>query len=127
MTRGTMMDHPLSVQMVFDRGERLFGQSAVSGFNGERLAETSFAAIADRARRFASALAALQLTAGDRVGTYCWNTVQHLEAYLAVPSMGCVLHTLNVRLAADQLEYIVDHGGDRALLVDADLLDARRW
>ena len=122
--RGTMMDHPLSIQMVFDRGERLFAHSAVSGFDGEQLAGTSFAAIADRARRLAAALAALGLNSGDRVGSFCWNAPQHLEAYLAVPSMGCVLHTLNARLSADQLEYIIDHGGDRALLVDANLLPA---
>ncbi len=119
---GTMMDQPLSTQMIFARGERLFPRSCVSHFDGDTLTACSYAEIAARARRLAAALAALGLNHGDRVGTFCWNTTEHLEAYLAVPAMGYVLHTLNVRLAAEQLVYIIGHGGDRALFVDADLL-----
>lgn len=117
-----MMQYPLSTQMIFERGERLFADSQVVSFDGSTCTSTSFAETAQRARRLAAALRALGLASGDRLGTYCWNTPPHLEAYLAIPAMGCVLHTLNVRLPADQLGYIIAHADDRMLLVDAALL-----
>ncbi len=64
----------------------------------------------ERADRLAGALAGLGMRRGDRVGTFLWNTQEHLEAYLAVPAMGAVLHTLNLRLFPEQLAYVVDHG-----------------
>lgn len=118
----TMMDHALSTQMIFERGERLFAESRIVSFDGVQTRVTDYAQTASRARCLASALAELGLRPGELLGTYCWNTPAHLEAYLAVPAMGCVLHTLNVRLPAPQLEYIIDHAGDRILLVDAVLL-----
>ena len=119
-----MMDHPLSTQMIFDRGERLFADSRIVSFDGSAVAEHRFAETAQRARRLATALAALGLGPGEVAATYCWNTPAHLEAYLAIPAMGAVLHTLNVRLPADQLRYIMDHAGDRVVIVDASLLSA---
>lgn len=124
MMRSTMMDHPLSTQMIFARGERLFADSRVVSFDGNETTVASFAEVADRARRLASALAALGMEPGEVLGTYCWNTQAHLEAYLAAPVMGCVLHTLNVRLPEAHLEYVIGHADDRVLLVDAVLLDA---
>jgi len=120
--KSTMMDHALSTQMIFDRGERLFGASRVVSFDGQTLHTRSFAETAARARKLAGALAALGVPSGEPVATYCWNNPAHLEAYLAVPAMGAVLHTLNVRLPAEQIRYIVNHAGDRALIVDAVLL-----
>ncbi|MDE2467104.1 MAG: long-chain fatty acid--CoA ligase [Alphaproteobacteria bacterium] len=120
----TMMDHPLSTQMIFERGERLFASSRIIGFDGATTTVTPYAQVAKRARRLASALSALGLRQGEVLGTYCWNTQAHLEAYLAVPAMGCVLHTLNVRLPAPHLEFVIGHADDRVLLVDAPLLEA---
>ncbi len=57
--------------------------------------------------------------AGDRVGTFCWNNQEHLEAYFAMPCMGAVLHTLNIRLPPEQLAYVVNHAEDRVVIVDA--------
>ncbi len=122
--KSTMMDHPLSTQMIFDRGERLFAASRVLSFDGTTTHERSFAETASRARQLAGALSALGLPFGEPVATYCWNNPAHLEAYLAVPAMGAVLHTLNVRLPADQISYIMNHAVDRALIVDAVLLPA---
>ena len=119
-----MMDHPLSTQMIFDRGERLFGASRVVAFDGTATRTRSFADTAARARRLAGALEALGVPAGEPVATYCWNSPAHLEAYLAVPAMGAVLHTLNVRLPAEQIRYIINHAADRALIIDAVLLPA---
>jgi fatty-acyl-CoA synthase len=120
--QATMMDHPLSTQMIFERGERLFSQSSITSFDGADIISASFAKTATRARRLAAALNSLGLGVGERLGTYCWNTPHHLEAYLAVPAMGAVLHTLNVRLPEDQLEYVINHADDRVLLVDAVLM-----
>ena len=122
MIDATMMDFPLTTQMILRRGERLFGQSSVSTFDGESLHPRSFAEIAGRAARLATALVRLGIEPGERVGTLCWNSNAHLEAYLAVPAMGRVLHTLNLRLFPDQIAWIASHADDRAIIVDSDLL-----
>ena len=60
---------------------------------------------------------------GDqRVATFMWNNAEHLAAYMAVPSMGAVLHTLNLRLFPDQLIYIANHAEDRVIIVDSTLI-----
>jgi fatty-acyl-CoA synthase len=118
----TMMSCPLSTQMILDRGHHLFATSKVICFDGDHVHESTFAEIADGAARLAAALAAIGLRPGDRVGTFSWNNREHLQAYLAVPAMGCVLHTLNIRLFPEQIAYVADHAGDTALIVDATLL-----
>jgi fatty-acyl-CoA synthase len=70
----------------------------------------------------AAALARLGIRAGDRVGTFAWNTQEHLEAYLAIPSMGAVLHMLNIRLFPEQLEYVVNHGEPKVIVVEDSLV-----
>ena len=61
----------------------------------------------------------LGIQKGDRVGTLGWNDHRHLEAYFAIPCMGAILHTINVRLSQDHLAYIINHSEDKALLIDA--------
>jgi fatty-acyl-CoA synthase len=117
-----MMTLPLSTQLILQHGAALHARSRVGTFDGQRFSFTDFAGVAERARRLAAALTALGLEPGDRVATFCWNHQAHLEAYLAVPSAGFTLHTLNVRLLPDQLSAIMAHADDRALLVDAALL-----
>ena len=115
-------DHPLTLQLILERMRRLYaGTEVVSVHGGERTRAT-YAEVADRADRLCSALASLGVGPGDRVATFSWNTREHLEAYLAVPCMGAVLHTLNVRLFADQLEYVVGHAEDRVILVEDSLV-----
>jgi len=75
-----------------------------------------------RAAQLAHALGGLGIDGDQRVATFMWNNQEHLEAYLAVPSMGAVLHTLNVRLFPDQLAYIADHAQDKVVLVDGSVL-----
>jgi fatty-acyl-CoA synthase len=75
-----------------------------------------------RARQLMNGLGALGLVQGDRVATLAWNSFRHLEAYFAIPCSGRVLHTLNLRLAPDDLAYMIGHADDRAILVDHDLL-----
>lgn len=78
--------------------------------------------IVKRMRSLASALESLGIEKGDRVGTFAWNHHRHLEAYFAVPSMGAVLHTINIRLSEEHLVYIINHAEDKILLIDPDLL-----
>src|SRR5262249_10051063 len=94
----------------------------VATWEGERARHVTFAEVADRVGRLAAALRRLGIRPGDRVATFCWNTQEHLEAYLAVPSMGAVLHTLNVRLFPEQLAYVANHAADRIVLVDDSLV-----
>jgi fatty-acyl-CoA synthase len=119
----TMQDCPLTLTSLFRHGAAVYGASEVitDGPTGVRIA--TFAAVAERAARLASALQRLGVRPGDRVATFAWNTQEHLEAYLAVPCMGAVIHTLNIRLSAEHLEEIILHAQDRVLIVDASLLE----
>jgi fatty-acyl-CoA synthase len=117
-----MQDFPLTITAIFRHGRRVFGKSEVATFEGESCRRASYAQVAGRADQLAAALARLGIREGDRVGTFAWNTQEHLEAYLAVPSMGAVLHTLNLRLFPEQLTYVVNHAEDRVILVDATLI-----
>jgi fatty-acyl-CoA synthase len=119
---GTMQDYPLSVAAIFRHGRSVHAGSRVATFEGERTRHATYGEIAARADRLASALRRLGVRPGDRVGTFCWNTQEHLEAYLAVPSMGAVLHTLNIRLFPEQLVYVASHAEDRVVLVDDSLV-----
>jgi fatty-acyl-CoA synthase len=100
----------------------LFPDKLVWTRTADGLVHHSYAEIAVRSRRLANALGALGVGAGDRVGTFAWNSHRHLELYLAVPAMGAVLHTVNIRLFAEQIEYIVNHAEDRVLFLDDSLL-----
>jgi fatty-acyl-CoA synthase len=122
----TMMSLPLSTQLILAHGATLHARSRVCTFDGERFAASAFADVAARARALAAALVRLGVQQGDRVATFCWNHREHLEAYLAVPSGGHVLHTLNVRLYAPQIAQIMAHAEDRVLIVDAALLPVLR-
>ena len=123
MLEGLMQhDFPLTLQHVRDRVRTLYADSQiVSVRDGER-SRASYGEVVERADRLAAALAGLGVGAGDRVATFMWNTREHFEVYLAVPCMGAVLHTLNVRLFAEQLTYIVNHAEDRVIVVDSSLV-----
>ncbi|PCH61465.1 MAG: long-chain fatty acid--CoA ligase [SAR86 cluster bacterium] len=76
----------------------------------------------DRAQQLAHALKGKGIEIGDRVASFMWNNYRHLELYQAVPCMGAVLHTLNIRLSPTDLEYIINHAQDRVIFADEDLL-----
>ena len=63
------------------------------------------------------------MEAGDRVGTFSWNNTEHMQAYLAVPSMGAVMHTINIRLSPEQIAYVINHAEDKVLIVDGELFN----
>ncbi len=123
MMQSTMQDFPLTVGMIFRHGRAVFGSdSEVVTFEGETARRASFAQVADRADRLAVGLQGLGIESDDRVGTLMWNTQEHMEAYFAIPCIGGVLHTLNLRLFPEQLSYIVNHAADRVVIVDDNLL-----
>lgn len=120
---GLMMDYPLTVPQLLDRAARYFPDvEVVSRRPDHSLARSSYGEVRCRAHQLAGALARLGVGRGDRVATLGWNNARHLEAYFGVPLMGGVLHTLNPRLSAADLAYIVNHAGDSVLLVDDVLL-----
>jgi fatty-acyl-CoA synthase len=123
MLEGLMQhDYPLTIQVLLDRMRLLYADSEVVSVRGGERTRASYGQVLERAERLSGALEKLGVKRGDRVATFAWNTREHLEAYLAVPCMGAVLHTLNVRLFADQLTYIVNHAEDRVILVEGSLV-----
>src|ERR1700722_14620440 len=118
-----MMDFPLTLTHLPERSRTLFPRTEiVSRMPDGALRRTTYGAIYGRACRLANALVRLGVKPGDRVATLAWNHDRHLEAYLAIPAMGAVLHTLNLRLYPNDIAYIARHAEDRVLLVDASLL-----
>jgi fatty-acyl-CoA synthase len=122
MMQSTMQDWPLTITALFKHGAKVYADSSVATYEGDDVRRASFAEIATRVERLAAALHRLGIERGDRVATFCWNTQEHLEAYLAVPSMGAVLHALNIRLFPEQLAYVINHASDRVILVDDSLV-----
>jgi len=120
--QGTMQDFPLTIGMLFRHGAAVHGDAEVVTFEGEGSRRATFAQVADRTERLAAALTRLGVEAGDRVGTFMWNDQEHLEAYFAIPGLGAVLHTLNIRLFPEQLTYVANHAEDRIVLVDDSLI-----
>jgi acyl-CoA synthetase (AMP-forming)/AMP-acid ligase II len=120
---GLMMDYPLTVPYLLDRAARYFpGVEVVSRRPDRSVARSSYAEVHHRACQLAGGLVRLGVGRGDRVATLGWNHARHLEAYFGVPLMGGVLHTLNPRLSAEDLAYVMNHAGDTVLLVDDVLL-----
>jgi fatty-acyl-CoA synthase len=120
--RSTMMETPLQISRILEHGRSVHGSTEVVTWTADGPRRTSYADIGASAARLAHALRDLGVTGDQRVGTLMWNNAEHLVAYLAVPSMGAVLHTLNLRLFPEQLIYIVNHAEDRVIIVDSTLI-----
>lgn len=120
---GLMQDFPLRVTRLLDHaasqhpGRRVLGRS-IEG----PIVTSDWATIRARALRVAQRLGAMGLGRDDVVGSMAWNTTRHLEIWYGVPGAGAALHTINPRLSADQMVYVINHAEDRLLMVDADLL-----
>ncbi|WP_156757606.1 long-chain fatty acid--CoA ligase [Actinokineospora pegani] len=115
----TMQDGNLSIGALLRHGGRVHGSSEVVTWTADGPRNTTFAEVAEESARLANALRGLGVTGDQRVATFMWNNAEHLTAYLAVPAMGAVLHTLNLRLFPDQLTYIANHAEDHVVIVDA--------
>lgn len=116
-----MMDYPLLVSQFLERANTFSPSKEIVTREATGTHRYTYADLMLRASRLSNALAGLGVGVGDRVGTFGWNTYRHLEAYFAAPVMGAVIHTINIRLSADDLVYIINHAGDEVILVDPDL------
>jgi fatty-acyl-CoA synthase len=128
--QGLMMQYSLTLTHILERSEKLFRKKEIASRMADgTLRRYSYADYFGRVHRLAHVLKQLGIGEGDRVGTLCWNTSRHLELYFAIPCSGAVIHTLNLRLSADQLAFIIHHAGDKVIFVEASLvplLDAIR-
>jgi fatty-acyl-CoA synthase len=119
---GLMMDYPLTLRHVLWRAERLFDKKEIVTQREKGQHRYSYTDLAGRVGQLANVLGGLGVGPGDRVATMAWNNYRHLELYYAVPCMGAVLHTLNLRLFPDQLEFTIKDAGDTIIFVDKTLL-----
>ena len=121
--RGLMQDWPLTVDRILEHAANWHaGREVVTRSLEGPIVRTTYGEIHQRAKRLSSALLALGVKPGDRIATMAWNSARHFEAWYAVMGIGAVCHTLNPRLFADQLCYIIGHAADKVLIVDATFL-----
>ena len=118
----TMSQTPLLLSRILGRGAQLDPNEEIVTLMADGTHRQTLKATWDRANQLAAALKAHGIKEGDRVASFMWNNYRHLELYQAVPSMGAVLHTLNIRLGPADLEYIINHAQDRIIFADEDLL-----
>lgn len=118
----TMSQTPLLLSRILGRGAQLDPNEEIVTLMANGTHRQTLKATWDRANQLAAALKAHGIKEGDRVASFMWNNYRHLELYQAVPSMGAVLHTLNIRLGPADLEYIINHAQDRIIFADEDLL-----
>ena len=126
--KSTMMDVPLLIPEIVDRARHFYAEREIvsllvagkdeQGQPTSQTHRTTYGAVADRALRLASALSAAGVQPGERVATLAVNSYRHLEAYLGIPSMGGVLHTVNIRLHPDQVCWIINDAEDKILLIE---------
>ncbi len=120
--QSTMMDVPLTVTAIMRYGTSAYADREVVTCTGAGTRRQSYGVTGTRAARLANALRHLGIDGDQRVATLMWNNAEHLEAYLAIPSMGAVLHTLNLRLDPQVIGYIATHAGDDVVIVDPSLV-----
>jgi acyl-CoA synthetase (AMP-forming)/AMP-acid ligase II len=118
----TMQNTPLLMSRILGRGAILDPDVEVVTLQADGTHRQTLKQTWDRSNQLAHALKAHGIEVGDRIGSFMWNNYRHLELYQGVPSMGSVLHTLNIRLSPMDLEYIINHANDRVIFADEDLL-----
>ena len=117
------MDLPLQISRLLEHGRTVHGNAEVTTWTGDGVRRSTYRELGALSAQLANALRdELGVTGDDRVATFMWNNAEHLAAYCTVPSMGAVLHTLNIRLFPDQLSYIANHANDKVVLVDGTLI-----
>jgi fatty-acyl-CoA synthase len=123
MLEGLMQDDfQLTLGHLLHRMRSVHPRGEVATLTDTGVARAGYGEIAARVDRLARVLGELGVGPGDRVGTFAWNNQRHFELYMAVPCVGAVLHTLNIRLFAEQLTYIVNHAKDEVIFVDESLV-----
>jgi len=118
-----MMNYPLTIDRIAEHAQRMTPRKTIkTKLPAGGWHEYNYADFYRRVKRLGNALEALGINLGDRVGTFAWNSFEHLELYFGIPGAGAVCHTLNIRLGAEQLAYIINHAEDKALFIDGTLL-----
>ncbi|KIQ20061.1 long-chain fatty acid--CoA ligase [Rhodococcus sp. MEB064] len=120
--KSTMQDTPMSIGQLVRYGTSIHASAQITTWSETGPSTVTFADLGRRAAQLAHGLRALGIDGDQRVATFMWNNSQHMEAYMAVPAMGAVLHTLNIRLFPEQLTFIVEHAEDSIIIADASLL-----
>ncbi|OXM51974.1 long-chain fatty acid--CoA ligase [Amycolatopsis alba] len=118
----TMQDGQLSLGRLLRHGTTVHSESEVITWTGSEARRETYGELGKHAARLANALRSLGITGDQRVGTFMWNNAEHMAAYLAIPAMGAVLHTLNIRLFPEQLVFVANHAEDQVVIVDGTLI-----
>src|SRR3978361_24384 len=111
----TMHSFPLTVTAILRHASRVHGARKIFTATGDGYRECTYAELGRRTAQLANALRRIGVSGDQRVATFMWNNAEHLAAYTAVPAMGAVLHTLNIRLSPEQIAYIANEREDRAI------------
>ncbi|MDT5225992.1 MAG: hypothetical protein QOG19_3399 [Mycobacterium sp.] len=117
----TMQEFPLTITAIMRHGCGVHGSREVVTATGDGYRHTTYREVGQQAAQLANALRRLGVTGDQRVATFMWNNAEHVATYLAVPSMGAVLHTLNIRLFPEQIAYVANEAEDQVVLVDLSL------
>ncbi len=120
----TMSDRPLAIRAILEHAVRSHPRKHVVSRDGAEIVRFTYLELSRRVARLANALRKLGIGPGDRVASFAWNGHRHLELYYAVPMIGAVLHTVNIRLFPDQAAFVLDHAGDKAVFYDGSLVKA---
>ena len=122
MIESTMQDFPLTITAVLRHGQRVYADSECVTWTDDGPRRATFAEVGANANRLAARAHEARRARRRSRRHVLWNTQEHMEAYLAVPSMGAVLHTLNIRLFPEQLAYVINHAEDKVVIVDDSLV-----
>jgi len=117
----TMQNYPLTITAILRYAAAVHGARTVTTATGAGYRDCSYHELGQQAAQLANALRRIGITGDQRVGTFMWNNTEHLATYLAVPAMGAVLHTLNIRLFADEIVYVANEAEDQVVLADMSL------
>ncbi|HTZ12701.1 MAG TPA: fatty acid--CoA ligase [Mycobacterium sp.] len=117
----TMQSFPLTISAILRHAVNVHGVRKVTTATGSGYRDCTYAQLGQQAAQLAHALRRVGVTGDQRVGTFMWNNAEHLAAYMAVPSMGAVLHTLNIRLFPEQIVYVANEAEDQVVLIDLSL------
>ncbi|MDR3616054.1 MAG: long-chain fatty acid--CoA ligase [Candidatus Obscuribacterales bacterium] len=117
----TMMQVPLTIGTIIEHASRCYPTQKIVSVSSSGRFEYTIAEFAARVAKLANALTKMGIKPGDRVASFAWNSHRHLELYYAVPMAGAVLHTVNIRLFAAQIAYVLKHADDKAIFFDSSL------
>ncbi|MFN2461902.1 MAG: long-chain fatty acid--CoA ligase [Candidatus Velthaea sp.] len=121
---GLMMDVPLTIRGILEHAVRNHARREIVSRDGPDIVRYTYADFGKRVAQLAHAVRRLGVGGGDRVASFGWNTHRHLELYYAVPCIGSILHTTNIRLFPEQVAEIIEHAGDKVVFVDGSLVPA---